>query len=97
MLPPPLPGRWHPVTAPILAAPASGQGAHDHALLVEDVEVPPLHRLNVVITGDRLPAPGGLFSPQSLGFAHTNHKRIPFHFVVSTDHSPTRTQSQQLF
>ena len=33
-------------------APAPRQRADDHALLVEDVEVPPLHRLNMVVTMD---------------------------------------------
>src|SRR2546423_13437714 len=92
-----LPGRSDPVDAPVLAAPASRQSTHNHALFIEHVEVTPLHRLNVVVTGNGLSALGALLRPQSLSLANANHKRILFHFVVSADHFPTRTQAQQLF
>jgi hypothetical protein len=46
--------------AVIVAAP-SRQGANDQALLGEDVHLPPLHRLKMVVAGYRAPGPGTRF------------------------------------
>ncbi len=39
---------------------SSLQGTNDHALLVEDIEMKPLHRIDMVVAGDRAPGSGNL-------------------------------------
>ena len=48
-------GRGQTVHLAVVATASPRQRTHDHALLVEDVEVPPLHRLDMVVTGHRGP------------------------------------------
>src|SRR5437870_9818127 len=95
MLAPPFPRRGHSINRSVLAAPASRQRAHNHALLVKYVQMPPLHRLNVVVAAHRLPALGALLRPQCFGLLDANHKRVALHFIVGADHFPAQPQSQQ--
>ena len=41
--------RGHTIHLAVVATPASRQSAANHALLVEDVQVPPLHRFDMVV------------------------------------------------
>src|SRR5262249_13057376 len=51
----PFPRRRDPINLSAVAAPASWRRTHNHALLVEDVEVAPLHRFDMVIATHRFP------------------------------------------
>jgi hypothetical protein len=53
----PLLGRSHTVHIDVIVTLAPRQRADDHALLVEYVEAPPLHRLNMVVTDHRRASP----------------------------------------
>ena len=59
-----LPGRGDSIDLAIVATASSRQRTDDHALLVEDVEMPPLHRLDMVVSGHLRPRPGAFLRPQ---------------------------------
>ncbi|MEY4692496.1 MAG: hypothetical protein RIT19_2821 [Verrucomicrobiota bacterium] len=59
-----LPGRGHTVHLAVVATASPRQGTHDYALHVEDVEVPPLHRLDMVVAGHRGPGARAFLRPQ---------------------------------
>ena len=50
-----LPGRGHTVHLAVVATASSRQRTHDHALLVENVKVPTLNRLDMVVANHRGP------------------------------------------
>jgi hypothetical protein len=59
-----LPGRGHTVDLAVFATASPRQRTHDYALLVKNVEVPPLHRLDMVVAGHRGPGARAFFRPQ---------------------------------
>jgi hypothetical protein len=66
----PLLGRSHTVHLDVIATPAPRQRADDHALLVEDIQMPPLHRLDMVVAGHRGSCPSTFLRPQLGRFFH---------------------------
>jgi hypothetical protein len=69
-----LPGRCNTVDLAIVTTASPRQRTDDHALLVEDVEVPPLHRLDMVVTGHRGPGSIALLRPQRLRHLDLQHE-----------------------
>jgi hypothetical protein len=66
--------RSHTLQLAIFATTSSWQAKNDHALLVEDVQVPPLYRLEMVIVGHRGPGSINLFRPQRYRFFPLKHE-----------------------
>ena len=87
----PFPRRSHPINFPILTALASRQRADNHALLIEDVEMPPLHRLDMIVTRHWMPVLGAFLRPNGFGFLHANHKCVLLRFILGAGHSPARS------
>jgi hypothetical protein len=65
-----VPGRGHTVHLAVIATASSRLGPHDHALLCEEVEMQPLHRLDKVVAGHRWPGLSTLFMPQTSRLLH---------------------------
>ena len=63
--------RWgHTVHLAVIATASSRKGTNDYALLVEGVDVPPLHRLAMVEAGHRGPGTSTFLRPQVRHFLH---------------------------
>jgi hypothetical protein len=92
----PFPRRRDPIDLSAAAAPASRQRTHNHALLVEHVEVAPLHRFDMVMATHRLTAFGTLLRPKRFGLANTDYKSVLVCFIFGAHNLPTRPKSQQL-
>ena len=95
MLAPSLPGRSHPVNLVVRGTSPPGQGTDNHALLVKDVEVPPLHRFDMIIASDFLLEHIALLLPELWGLLHRNYEGIVLLFERRADYSPGFPQSQQ--
>ena len=64
-------GTLHPA---IVTTASPRQRKDDHPLLVEDVQVPPLHRLDMVVAGNRGPGSGSLLRPQRGSLLNLQHE-----------------------
>jgi len=91
-----LPGRSDTVHLAVVATASSRQRTNDHALLVEDVEVPPLHRLDMVVTGHLGASPSAFFRPQLGGLLDAQDERRGTGLEARFHHSPCLTKPQQL-
>ncbi len=65
-----LPGRGHTVHLAVVATASPRQDTHDNALLVEDAEMPPLHRLEMVVANYRGAGAHASLRPQVRRFFH---------------------------
>jgi hypothetical protein len=74
VLAPPLPRRGHTVHLAVVAKASPRQGTNDHALLVEEVEMPPLHRLDMVEKGNRVSARVLYYSHKPFVYSTLNMK-----------------------
>jgi hypothetical protein len=92
----PLPRWGHTVHLAVIATASPRQGTHDDALLVEDVEVPPLHRFEMVVTGNLGTGPSTLLRPQVRRFLHLQEESRGTCLKPSTHDTPCLTQPQQL-
>ena len=91
-----LPGRGHTVHLAVVATASSRQRTDDHALLVEDVEVPPLHRLDMVVAGHRGPGSGALLRPQLGRLLNLQHEGRRTCLKPRLHHTPGFAKPQQL-
>jgi len=91
-----LPGRSDTIHLAVVATAASRQRTNDHALLVEDVEVPPLHRLDMVVTGHLGASPSAFFRPQLGGLLDAQDERRGTGLEARFHHSPGFAKPQQL-
>jgi hypothetical protein len=92
----PLPGRGHSVHRAVVPTAAAGQREQDDAILVEDVQMAPLQRFDVVIAGHRGSCPRTLLRPQVRRFLHFQHERRGVRVKPCLHHTPGLTQPQQL-
>ena len=69
-----LPRRSHTIHLTVIAPAPPWQSAHDHALLVEDIQMPPLHRLDVVVADHRGSCPSTFLRPQLGRFLNLQEK-----------------------
>ena len=72
------------------------QSTHDHALLVEDIQMPPLHRLDVVVTGHRGSCPSPFLRPQLGRFLNLQEKCGGLRLKPRLHHPPALPKPQQL-
>ena len=91
-----LPGRGHTVHLAVVATASSRQRTDDHALLVEDVEVPPLHRLDMVVASHRGPGSVALLRPQSSGLLNLQYEDRGTCLKPRLSHTPSFAKPQQL-
>jgi hypothetical protein len=92
----PLPRRSHTIHLTVIASAPPWQSAHDHALLVEDIQMPSLHRLNMAVAGHRGSCPSTLIRPQLGRFLHLQHKRRSVRLKPSLHRTLGLSQPQQL-
>ncbi len=92
----PLTRLGHTVHLTDIAKASSRQGTHDDALLVEDVEVPLLHRLDMVVAGHRGPGPSTLLRPQVRRFLHLQQEGRGACLKPSLHDTPCLTKPQEL-
>ncbi len=91
-----LPGRSHTVRLAVVATASPRQGTHDHALLVENVEVPPLHRLDMVMAGNRCSGSGAFLRPQRSRFLDLQYGGRRTCLKPRLNHTPGFARPQQL-
>ncbi len=60
----PISGQCDSIDLAVVATASSRQRTDNHALLVEEVKVPPLHRLEMVVAGHRGPGSVAILRPQ---------------------------------
>lgn len=72
----PLPGRGHTVHLAVIAMASLRQGTHHDTLLVKDVQMPPLHLLDMVLAGHRGPGSITLLGSQRGSFLDLHHKSL---------------------
>jgi hypothetical protein len=92
----PLSGRGYSVHRAVVPTAVAGQGAHNHTLLVEDIQAAPLHRLDVVVAGHRGSGACTLLRPQVRRFLHFQHKRRGVRVKLCLHHTPVLAQPEQL-
>jgi len=92
----PLPGQNHTVHLPVVATASTRHGTDDKLLLVEDVEMPLVHRLDMVVAGHRGPAPRALFRPQLGRLFDLQYERRGACLHASFDYTPNLPKPQQL-
>jgi hypothetical protein len=92
----PLPLWGHTVHLAVIAAAFSRQSAHDDALLVENVEVPRLHRLDMVAAGHMGPGPSTLLRPQVRRLLHLQKEGRGTCLKLSLPNTPCLSKLQQL-
>ncbi len=92
----PLPGRSHTVHFAVVASAPPRQGTHDYELLVENVEVPPLHRLDMVVAGHRGPGARAFLRPQRGRLFDLQHEGRRTCLKPRLNHTPGFAKPQQL-
>ncbi len=92
----PLPRQGHTVNLAVVATASPRQGTDDHALLVEDVEVPPLHRFDMVVAGHRGPGARAFLRPQRGRILDLQHEGRRTCLKASLDYTPSLPKPQQL-
>ena len=92
----PLPGRGHTVNLAVVATASPRQGTHDYALLVENVEVPPLHRLDMVVAGHRGPGARAFLRPQRGRLLDLQQEGRGTCLKPRLDYTPSLPKPQQL-
>ena len=90
----PFPGRGHSVHRAAVGAAPARQSTHDYPLFVEDIEVAPLHRFNVVVAGHRGSGARTLLRPQFRRLLYLQLKHRSFKPVLHD--APSLTQTKQL-
>jgi len=83
-------------TLEVIATASSRQGTYDDAPFVEDVEVPPLHLLDVIVAGDRGPAPSTALRPQVQHLVQPQQEGRGTCLKPSLYNTPRLTKPQQL-
>ncbi len=91
-----LPGRCDSIDLAIVATAPSRQRTDDHAFLVEDVEVPPLHRLDMVVAGHRGTGAGALLRPQTIRLLDLQYEGRRTRLKPRLQHTPGFAKPQQL-
>ncbi len=92
----PLPGRGHTVHLSVVATASSRQGTHDYALLFKNVEVPPLHRLDMVVAGHRGPGARAFLRPQRGRLLDLQHEGRRTCRKPRLHYTPSLTKPNQL-
>ena len=90
------PRRSHTIHLTVIAPAPPWQSAHDHALLVGDIQMPPLHRLDMVATDHRGSCPSTLLRPQVRSFLHLQEKCGGLWLKPRRHHMPALPKPQQL-
>ena len=94
MLAPAFP-RWsHSIDLAILLAQAARERADDHTFLIEDIEVSPLHRFDVIVARDPLLQTSALLWPELGRLLHRDHKGVVLLLELSADYFPRISESQ---
>ncbi len=89
--------RWgHTVHLAVVTTSPPWQPTQDDALLVRDVEVPPLHRLDMVVAGHRGPGPSTHLRPQVRLFLHPQQEGLGTCLKLNLHDTPCHTKPQQL-
>ena len=91
-----VPGRCDSIDLAVVATASPRQRTDDHTLLNEDVEVPPLHRLDMVVAGDRGPGSSALLRPQRSRLLDRQHEGRRTCLKPRLDYSPRTPKPQQL-
>ena len=92
----PSPRRPDAVHHAVLATAPSRQRANDHTLLVDDIEMPPLHRLVMVVTGNRGRNLATLLRPQRNRLLQLQHEPRGPCIKPLLDYTPSHPKYQQL-
>ena len=91
-----LPRRGHTLHLAVVATASPRQRKHDHALLVENVEVPPLHRLDMVVAGHRGPGARAFLRPQRGRLLDLQQEGRGTCLKPRLDYTPSLPKPQQL-
>jgi hypothetical protein len=91
-----LPRRCDTVDLAVVPTASSRQRSADQALLVEDVELPLLQRLDMVVAGDRRPGSGTLLRPQRSRLFHLQQESRGASIEPRLDYGPSIPKSQKL-
>jgi len=91
------PRRGHTIHLGVVASAPPRQSTHGHALLVEDILMPPLHRLDVVVADHRSSCPSTLLRPQVRRSLHLQEKCRGPRLKPRLHHPPALPKPQQLF
>ncbi len=92
----PLPRQGHTVNLAVVATASPRQGTDDQALLVEDVEVPPLHRFDMVVAGHRGPGARAFLRPQRSPLLDLQYEGRGTCLKPRLNHTPDFAKPQQL-
>ena len=88
------PRRGHTIHLTVVATKSPWQRAHDHTLLVADIQMPPLHRLDMVVAGHLSSCPSTFLRPQLGRFLHLQEKCRGLRLKPRLQNPPTLPKPQ---